>query len=147
MGSPKYSNEELLSALNEANEKVVGPITQGEFNRVGSVAQATLQRRFGDWNSAKEAAGIETIGKHQNKLPGLPYERKRQKAIQVREAVPCTHCGENLPACATDFHHIRGTKFRSVMDMTSYSWERIKEEMKKCDVLCANCHRIAEHRK
>jgi len=55
----------------------------------------------------------------------------------------CKICAENHPACV-EFHHIDPEK--KVMGITKAcnqgkSKEFIIEEMKKCEVLCPNCHR------
>lgn len=55
----------------------------------------------------------------------------------------CVDCGYKENAEALDFDHLRDKEFlisRAVAQMTS--WKRIKEEVKKCEVRCANCHRI-----
>lgn len=60
----------------------------------------------------------------------------------------CIKCGESNPLCL-DFHHKDPTtKTVNVSEMGRRGWsiERIIEEINKCDVLCANCHR-KEHNK
>lgn len=61
---------------------------------------------------------------------------RRQKAEFV-----CSRCGEGHPACL-EFHH-RDEKRADVAEMVrnSYSKEKIRREMERCVVLCANCHR------
>ena len=53
----------------------------------------------------------------------------------------CCLCGENFPA-ALDFHHL-GDKEDTVSSLQNRSWNinRVKAEMDKCVLLCANCHR------
>lgn len=57
----------------------------------------------------------------------------------------CSRCGETHPACL-DFHHIE-EKESSIANMinrsslTSSLKEKIIAEIKKCEVLCSNCHR------
>tara|TARA_R100000963_G_C4591279_1_gene68374 strand:+ start:145 stop:564 length:420 start_codon:yes stop_codon:yes gene_type:complete len=62
----------------------------------------------------------------------------------------CTHCGYNKDPVALDFHHTdRSDKFKNVSSYWRTSWKqfiKIKEEWKKCIVLCSNCHRIEEKR-
>ncbi|QGA80951.1 homing endonuclease associated repeat-containing protein [Candidatus Nanohalobium constans] len=58
----------------------------------------------------------------------------------------CEKCGEDHRACL-DFHHTEN-KEASVTDLVSRkntSKKRIKEEIEKCIVLCANCHRKEHH--
>ena len=54
---------------------------------------------------------------------------------------PCSLCGETDIRCL-DFDHLdRKTKESPVSRLKSCSQKKIKEEMNKCRVLCANCHR------
>jgi hypothetical protein len=54
---------------------------------------------------------------------------------------PCVDCGETDIVCL-DFDHVRGKKRLSVSAMMRwYCWSSIEEEIAKCDVRCANCHR------
>ena len=55
---------------------------------------------------------------------------------------PCIHCGESNPI-VLEFHHRYG-KDMTVAQMVSsgYAIPKIQAEIDKCDVLCANCHRI-----
>lgn len=44
---------------------------------------------------------------------------------------------------ALDFHHLDPTeKDKNVGDLMSFSTQKLKEEIRKCVVLCANCHRM-----
>lgn len=58
----------------------------------------------------------------------------------------CKDCGVQYPHYVMDFdHRDRTTKLASINEMInihSYSKEKILEEIKKCDLVCANCHRI-----
>jgi hypothetical protein len=54
----------------------------------------------------------------------------------------CAECGETTVACL-DFHHETGEKDDTVAGMLadSRSKDVIRSEIRKCTVLCANCHR------
>ncbi len=54
----------------------------------------------------------------------------------------CVDCGESDIRCL-EFDHVRGKKSNNVSKLISNvcSLNRIKLEIKKCDVRCANCHR------
>lgn len=55
---------------------------------------------------------------------------------------PCVDCGETDPV-VLEFDHVRGTKVDNVSTLIrrSRKWEVVKEEIAKCDVRCANCHK------
>jgi hypothetical protein len=55
----------------------------------------------------------------------------------------CVDCGYKGHPVALDFDHRPGTvKLSSVAALVTCSWDSIIAEIKKCDVVCANCHRI-----
>lgn len=54
----------------------------------------------------------------------------------------CSQCGYNRCASALEFHHPDpNTKEYSVRSLMTRSRKKIKEEMRKCILLCANCHK------
>lgn len=58
---------------------------------------------------------------------------------------PCGDCGRCFPICCMDFDHREGEiKSGNVGSMFAhhYSRELIEREIEKCDLVCANCHRI-----
>ena len=58
----------------------------------------------------------------------------------------CACCGYSDHAAALDFDHIDPkTKVRDIAQMHTVSVEKLKLEISKCQVLCANCHRIKTH--
>lgn len=58
----------------------------------------------------------------------------------------CVECGYSKYYGALEFHHIDPRKKDfSISQMKSYSFDNIvKEELDKCVLLCANCHREVE---
>ena len=60
----------------------------------------------------------------------------------IKDFLLCHPCGERDPA-VLEFDHVSGTKEWVISDMVrcGYSLHRIKEEMVKCEIRCANCHR------
>jgi hypothetical protein len=57
---------------------------------------------------------------------------------------PCMDCGRVYPPYVMEFDHVRGTKDRSISRAVRdlLSWQRLEAEIAKCDLVCANCHRI-----
>ena len=79
-------------------------------------------------------------------------EYHRNRRISVVEWLKslrtyCKDCGETN-SIVLDFHH-RNANEKSFSLTGSFCYSRsrdaILKEIKKCDVLCANCHRIREH--
>ena len=54
---------------------------------------------------------------------------------------PCKDCGISNPI-VLEFDHVRGKKIDNVSRMLTHSKENLEKEISKCDVVCANCHRI-----
>ena len=73
--------------------------------------------------------------------------RYRTKAAAVEyKGGCCNRCNWVGPISAYDFHHIDDNKEFGIGSAANKSWEVIKKEIDKCELLCANCHR-AEHSK
>ncbi len=54
--------------------------------------------------------------------------------------VPCVDCGGEFPPECMDFDHVRGEKLFEI-SRPSTNRDKILEEMDKCEIVCANCHR------
>jgi hypothetical protein len=86
--------------------------------------------------------------KNGEKVRKRASELKREKRAvwsAFKSTLKCTNCGFSHPV-AIDFHHIDLTNKRSVNELAqSGNYKAAREEIKKCIVLCANCHRIHHH--
>ena len=63
-----------------------------------------------------------------------------ERLIEFFATHPCVDCGEGDPV-VLEFDHLRDKSFEVATGLTRFSWARIVAEMKKCEVVCANCHR------
>jgi hypothetical protein len=79
------------------------------------------------------------------------YRKNQYEYILSKKRVPCSDCGGLFPEVCMDFHHLDEEtkenslkKWRTSMSgrMRRWSKKRIDEELEKCVVICANCHRI-----
>ena len=62
----------------------------------------------------------------------------------IKDNLCCQNCGFSNPL-ALDFHHRdKKQKYKEVSKLVcdGYSKKVILSEIEKCDILCANCHRI-----
>ncbi len=71
----------------------------------------------------------------------------REQAVEYMGG-KCQRCGYKTCIEALDFHHLdpREKEFGISASGMTRSWERIKTELNKCIMICANCHR-EEHAK
>ena len=68
-------------------------------------------------------------------------DRRKQRIIDVMGG-KCALCGYNRCNDALDLHHLNpDEKDFDISDRPCISWDRTSIEMKKCILLCANCHR------
>ena len=83
--------------------------------------------------------------KHQADVARFKKVRKAELAELIRAAkdVPCADCGERYPPWVMDFDHVRGVKRGVVSYLASRTppVATILDEIAKCEVVCANCHR------
>lgn len=77
-----------------------------------------------------------------NKSRNKIRKQNARRVYEYLESNPCTTCGESDPI-VLEFDHRNGDeKTDNIANLISNStWSIIKSEIKKCDVLCANCHR------
>ena len=56
----------------------------------------------------------------------------------------CVRCGWNKNIIGFEFHHTSNDKEYGLGKMLNKSWDLVKKEIVKCELLCSCCHRI-EH--
>lgn len=67
--------------------------------------------------------------------------KKRAFVWKLKENTPCADCKKQYPSYVMDFDHLRD-KHRIISRLvTSGTWKQIREEIAKCEIVCANCHR------
>lgn len=66
----------------------------------------------------------------------------REKILAAKDK-PCMDCGIKYPWYVMDFDHVRGKKKFNLCMAAQHRWalKTVDEEIAKCDVVCANCHR------
>lgn len=66
----------------------------------------------------------------------------RRKLFEYLSTHPCIDCGIS-DIRVLDFDHVREAKLANIASLLRYSsWSHIEAEIAKCEVRCANCHRI-----
>jgi hypothetical protein len=82
-----------------------------------------------------------------NKPKNIEYQKRKNKTrrayIYKLKSKPCADCGKSFPSVAMDFDHRFGTKkLFDIGTSMQRNWDVILCEIEKCDIVCANCHRI-----
>ncbi len=76
-------------------------------------------------------------------------DRKKQRQLEIRDwfrryksSLCCMDCGISHPAVLQFHHRSRADKNFTIADVVrrADSVKQIMNEIKKCDVLCVNCH-------
>lgn len=67
--------------------------------------------------------------------------KERRNWLNSLKSAPCMDCGGVFPPECMDFDHVRGVKFFNISNICR-SMESLLHEIAKCDLVCANCHRI-----
>lgn len=106
------------------------------------------------WSNRKQEYHKEYHAKWYQLNKTKQLEKRKQQRLEKQRFVEelkaklcCSKCSEDDPCCL-DFHHEDQSKKEFALYQAvsrNYSKSRILAEIKKCTVLCSNCHR-KEHR-
>lgn len=88
---------------------------------------------------AFEARGSYRCKKCRSEAVTRRRRRVKERAVAYLGG-KCIKCGYDRSIWALDFHHREGKDF-AFGDGRTRSFEQIKKELDKCDLVCANCHR------
>lgn len=70
----------------------------------------------------------------------LEIGRDKKRRVIEHLGGKCTRCGYNKCHGALELHH-HADKSSDWTILRNFGWDRILKELKKCILLCANCHR------
>lgn len=80
--------------------------------------------------------------KKRNYLSVKTFRQKiKIKAVEYKGG-RCEKCGYNKCIWALEFHHInKNEKEFTISHYSKLSWNKIENELDKCELLCSNCHK------
>lgn len=68
--------------------------------------------------------------------------------VAALKRAPCTDCGKRFHFTAMDFDHVGKDKLSNISKLVhNGSLTRARAEMRKCELVCANCHRVRTWRR
>lgn len=88
--------------------------------------------------------------KNKEKVLAKQATRRREyrEHLHKIKSEPCMDCGVSYPPYVMDFdHRDPSTKLFGVGNVGQRGTEKFLAEIAKCDLVCANCHRIRTHKK
>ena len=96
--------------------------------------------------SKANAAQAKWFAANKQKQRDWVNARRRMMSDRLAELKnqPCMDCGGSFPSPCMDFDHVRGEKIGNVTDLCrkGVRWETVLAEIAKCELVCANCHRL-----
>jgi len=70
-------------------------------------------------------------------------EENRENMLKLLKDHICMDCGEdNIITFEFDHRERKDKKYTISKMLKHFKWDKILNEMSKCDIVCANCHRI-----
>ena len=81
-------------------------------------------------------------GQQRHKEASTRSHKKWQAWLNELKAEPCVDCGDVFPPECMDFDHVRGQKLFGIGLMGTRRRDVVLAEIAKCELVCANCHRI-----
>jgi len=121
-------------------------------NKKGSTLSTAVQKREeasrrciaeGCTASVSQKGGKDLCPKHYKRQ----LCRTRKEILVALAGGKCLRCGLQHPPVVYDFHHRNPEEkvFSIGEQLINKSMDALIEEARKCDLLCANCHRIITH--
>jgi hypothetical protein len=101
--------------------------------------KAYHKKKSADWYQNNKELTKERMGDR----PQTIRREKKRIVQEIKSNNPCTDCGQFFHYSMMDFDHVRGVKIGDVGTLSGKNapLKVILEEIEKCELVCANCHR------
>lgn len=99
----------------------------------------------------KDCQNIAIRNHYKNNTKSYIDKATKQKAAtrelirNLKEASPCADCGNYFPYYVMDFDHREDKLFEVSRLVALGMLKKCLIEIKKCDLVCSNCHRVRTH--
>ena len=121
------------------------PATQG--SRRLRIPRKAPKERDNLCRACRSAYGKEHYAANRQRYINQAHTRKQALNLERTSFLieffaghPCIDCGERDPV-VLEFDHLRDKSFCIGLELTRRKWQDILDEIAKCEVVCANCHR------
>lgn len=108
------------------------------------LANEAYAKKPGIAEKRRDQARLRRHGRGLGHTSAAPTARDRKLQFMASiKSQPCTDCGEKYPYYVMDWDHRPGEeKLFNLSHGKTRSMTAITAEIEKCDLVCANCHRI-----
>jgi hypothetical protein len=115
----------------KVNTRVTGPVRYNRKIETAALADLAAQ--------AQQSGYDEYVLRHGHIL-------NKAKIIDAVKHRPCMSCGKEYPKQVMEFHHVLPKKAKvSAMPNKAFTILEVIDEIQKCVLVCANCHRMIEY--
>ena len=121
----------------------------GEFNRKGGALQSKCKSCQRTYHSLYYQQNRSRFIAKNRRNKNRQRKRLRTILLEIKQR-PCQDCGGSFHPWVMELDHRDDTiKEAAVADLVSKGCTdaRLLEEIEKCDVMCANCHRMRTYRR
>lgn len=127
--------QEILEYFNKTNSLSKTCNNFKQYNRA-SIRLILLKQgvSFRQYKSKKEKS-------RQNVINLITWKKRKKKELVEYKGGKCEKCGYDKCIEALEFHHLDPKQKDFTIAGSSYSIERMKQEVDKCILICSNCHR------
>lgn len=110
-----------------------------EFTSKGGCCAECAKQKARDWY-----ANAKANPEYRKKLTQQGKERARKSKDKIVDYFgnKCNDCGQKFPNCCYDVHHLDPAEKDFNLSAKRGFDDVLVEELKKCVLLCSNCHRI-----
>jgi hypothetical protein len=102
------------------------------------------QRKF----CSRACKNLDTNNRHQNYVSQQSRGVTRKLELMSARGLRCERCGYNKNYAALAWHHLDPREKTHELDlraMSNRSLSTLRDEVAKCQLLCANCHAEVHH--
>jgi hypothetical protein len=115
----------------------------GKFRGIGEMLGFTKDCILAEVNKCDlVCACCHRVRTHPSRKGVGPRRSRFYEKIDLLKSLSCVDCGGCFLPVAMDFDHVRAAKVATIGQMSSFAWERVLLEIAKCELVCANCHRL-----
>jgi DNA-binding CsgD family transcriptional regulator len=137
-------NKEKIT-LNKNEEKLIIEYisigkSQKEISNILNINKYYIKKYIKENNIKYTVKNKEEKNKQKSKNV-INWKKEKKKLLIEYKGGKCIYCGYNKCIAALEFHHKDPKEKDFSIANNSYSFEKMKNEVDKCELVCSNCHR------